>query len=323
MIRTEGLGKRFGDRWAIRDLTIEIAAGEVFGFLGPNGAGKTTTVRMLAGLIRPSTGSAWIDGISVESEPDAIRERIGLLTESPGHYEALTARRNLLFHANLHGLTPPFRDEQVDRYLERMGLWDQRDSRVSSFSKGMRQRLAIARTLLHEPPVLFLDEPTSGLDPEAARLVREFIIRFREQGRTVFLTTHNLDEAARLCDRVAFIRGVLLRVDSPTALQTALFGRRLIVRLANPSTSLVEAARSLPRVCDVSLVDKELAVDVADLDRDAPDLISALVTAGARIERVTESTYTLEDVYHEIMGDDGANGDRDGAGLATRQESEP
>ena len=206
MIRTEALTKQFpGSQkgtaiMAVDGLTLEIKEGEAFGFLGPNGAGKTTTVRMLTCLIGPTSGRATVNGLEVGRDDTAIREQVGILTESPGMYDRLSAEKNLTIFAKLYGVKDI--QGQVQKYLRLLGLWERRADEVGSFSKGMRQKLAIARALLHEPKVLFLDEPTSGLDPEAAKLVRDFIAELKTEGRTIFLCTHNLDEADRLCERI-------------------------------------------------------------------------------------------------------------------------
>src|SRR3990170_57816 len=193
MIATRRLTKRFGKVAAVEDLDLEIRAGEVFGLLGPNGAGKTTTIRMLCALIAPSSGEAWVAGYRLGRDDTQLRKTVGILTETPGLYEQLSAERNLSFFAQLYEVDKV--DQQVQRYLTMLGLWGRRHEAVGTFSKGMRQKLAIARALLHEPLVLFLDEPTSGLDPEAALVVRDFILELSREGRTIMLCTHNLDEA--------------------------------------------------------------------------------------------------------------------------------
>ncbi len=307
MIRAEGLGKRFGERWAVRDLTIEVARGEVFGFLGPNGAGKTTTVRMLAGMIAPSEGRAWIDDVEVARAPDALRSRIGLLTEAPGLYERQTARQNLALHAMLHGLPRARRDERVRACLEVVGLWDRRDDLVAGFSKGMKQKLAIARAVLHEPDVVFLDEPTSGLDPESARAVRDLIRDLRGAGRAVFLCTHNLDEARRLCDRVAIFRLRVLRLGTPAELERTVLRRRLGVRLAGDVSEHLSAVRAMPWVRAAEQQDGQLLVDLRDADEDAPALVRGLVAAGVEVQRVAEVDALLEEAYLAIVGE-AANG---------------
>ncbi len=222
MLRATGLGRRFGDLWAIRGMDLEVLRGEVLGLLGPNGAGKTTTVRMLTALIEPTEGRASVDGLDVVEHPEAVRARVGILTETPGLYDKLSATANLEFFGRLYGLDAATRAARIERYLRLFSLWDRRDDIAGTFSKGMKQKLAIARALLHEPAVVFLDEPTAALDPEAAYVVREAIEALRRSGRTIVLATHNLDEADRLCDRVAFVRGGLLRIDSPAGLRGSL-----------------------------------------------------------------------------------------------------
>ena len=303
MIRAEGLGKRFGERWAVRDLTIEVARGEVFGFLGPNGAGKTTTVRMLAGMIAPTEGRAWIGDVEVARAADAVRSRIGLLTEAPGLYERQSARQNLDLHAKLQGLSGKRRGVRVRDCLELVGLWDRRDDLVADFSKGMKQKLAIARAVLHEPDAVFLDEPTSGLDPESARTVRDLIRDLRGAGRAVFLCTHNLDEARRLCDRVAIFRSRILRLGTPAELERTVLRRRLAVRLAADPAELLPVVRAMDRVRAAELQDGQLLVELDDADADAPALVRGLVAAGAEVQRVAEADALLEEAYLAIVGD--------------------
>lgn len=305
MIHVRGLTKRFGARTAIEDVTLDVAAGEIFGLLGPNGAGKTTTIRMLAGMIAPTEGEGQVAGISLEGDTHELRKRIGLLTESPGLYERLTAGRNLDFFGQLHGLTRTERAERVERFLRAVGLWERRKDRAGGFSKGMKQRLAIARALLHEPPVLFLDEPTSGLDPEAARAVREVIGNLKQAGRAIILSTHNLDEADRLCDRIAVVRGRLLTVDTPDQLRRRLFGRQITIRLVEPLAGAPELLGPLPGVRGVSSEGSVITLDVEDPDRDNPAIAAALVGAGARIQFVSEVSRSLEEVYLAVIGKEG------------------
>ncbi|TME25957.1 MAG: ABC transporter ATP-binding protein, partial [Chloroflexi bacterium] len=200
VLRTEKLTKRFGDLVAVNAIDLEVGEGEVFGFLGPNGAGKTTTLRLLCALIAPTSGTAEVAGYRLGRDDLKIRASVGILTEQPGLYERQSAWENLVFFATLYGLSPAEARSQAERYLRLMSLWERRAEAVATFSRGMKQKMAIARAALHEPRVLFLDEPTTGLDPDAAKTVREFIVQLRGEGRTVFLCTHNLDEADRLCD---------------------------------------------------------------------------------------------------------------------------
>ena len=303
MIRTENLTKRFGDNLAVDDLTLAVAQGEVFGFLGPNGAGKTTTMRMLSALISPTSGAAWVNGHRVGVDDAAIRAGIGLLTETPGLYPRLNAEQNLGFYARLHGVEDIAR--QVRTYLTLLGLWERRHEPVGGFSKGMQQKLAIARALLHEPPVLFLDEPTSALDPEAARVVRDFIETLRGEGRTIFICTHNLDEADRLCDRVAVIRQRLIRVDTPEALRRGLYGQSVMIHLAEVSPAVRALVEDLPFVRGVSETPEGLRVALDDPETNNPTLVRALVKAGADIRFVEREAHSLEQVYFDLMRESG------------------
>jgi ABC-2 type transport system ATP-binding protein len=303
MVVSRGLGRRFGDAWAVRAVSFEVAAGEVLGLLGPNGAGKTTTVRMLTALIGPTEGSASVDGFDVVGDPDAVRARVGILTESPGLYEKLSAARNLDFFGRLHGMPTGLRSERIERLLRLFDLWDRRHDAAGTFSKGMKQKLAIARALLHEPAVLFLDEPTAALDPEAAFIVREAIAALRREGRTILLATHNLDEAGRLCDRIAFIRGGLLRIDSPARLRGDLAGLGIDVGLAGSvEPAMLAALRAMPRVHDVAATDHRLTIGLTEPAVETPAVVRALVAAGADIVEVKPRSATLEDVYFEVMG---------------------
>ena len=306
MIRTEGLTKTFAaaDKkeapiLAVDSVTLQVERGEVFGFLGPNGAGKTTTVRMLCALIAPSGGEAWIAGHKVGLENDAIRAKVGILTETPGLYARLDAVTNLSFFAKLYGVDDIPR--QVAKYLQMLGLWARRHEPVGGFSKGMRQKLAIARALLHEPPLLFLDEPTNGLDPEAARIVREFIEQLRGQGRTIFLCTHNLDEADRLCDRIGVIKQRLIRVDTPQRLRHSLYGSGVLVRLRAVAPEHVAAVQALPFVQGVRQSGDGLSVKLADPEVNNPQLVRALVAAGADVQFVEKEVHSLEAVYFDLM----------------------
>ncbi|HMT21159.1 MAG TPA: ABC transporter ATP-binding protein, partial [Promineifilum sp.] len=239
MIHTENLSKKFGDQIAVDRLNLDIAEGEVFGFLGPNGAGKTTTIRMLTCLIAPTSGRARVLDYEVGRDDQAIRRNVGILTETPGMYDRLSAHRNLSIFARLYEVEKV--DYQVEKYLKLLGLWERRDDPVGSFSKGMRQKLAIGRALLHEPRVLFLDEPTAALDPEASRLVHDFIAELKGMGRTIFLCTHNLDEADRLCDRVAVFKTSLRVVDAPGRLKQQVYGRQVVFHLSGPAAPYLSA----------------------------------------------------------------------------------
>jgi ABC-2 type transport system ATP-binding protein len=299
VIQTQGLTKRFDGALAVDDLTLHVRQGEVFGFLGPNGAGKTTTVRTLTSLIAPTAGTAWVNGYQIGVEDNAVRASAGILTETPGLYPRLDAEQNLRLFAKLYGVDDVH--GQVRKYLTMLGLWARRDEPVGGFSKGMRQKLAIARALLHEPPVLFLDEPTSALDPEAARIVRDFIEALSGQGRTIFICTHNLDEADRLCDRVGVIKQRLIRVDAPQALRRGLYGRSVLVRLQAVTPALIGAVEALPFVKGVSQDGDRLRVALDDPETQNPAVVRALVEAGAAVQFVEEEEHSLEQVYFDLM----------------------
>jgi ABC-2 type transport system ATP-binding protein len=299
MIHTENLTKRFKTTLAVDNLNLDIKEGEVFGFLGPNGAGKTTTVRMLTSLIGPTNGSATVNGFQVGRQDTDIRRTVGILTETPGMYDNLSAEFNLEIYANLYEVKNP--KGQVEKYLRMLGLWERRLDEAGTFSKGMKQKLAIARSLLHEPRILFLDEPTSALDPEAALLVREFIDDLRKEGRTIFLCTHNLDEADKLCDRIGVFKTQLLALNTPAMLRSQLFGRKVVFHLRQADEALAVQIRSLPYIKDTRIVDNKLLVTLDDPDLHNPEIIRLLVGAGAEIQFVGELRHSLEDVYLQLV----------------------
>jgi len=303
VINTNGLARRFGDVTAVEDLHLEVEKGEVFGFLGPNGAGKTTTIRMLAALIAPTSGEATVAGLQIGRENREIRQHVGVLTETPGLYKRLSAIDNLLFFAKLYGVSEP--QKQAERYLRLFELWDRRDDLAGTLSKGMRQKLAIARAMLHEPQILFLDEPTAGLDPEAAKVVRNLIETLRTRERTIFLCTHNLDEADRLCDRVALFNTRLVAVGRPQELKERLYGRRTVIHLVNPAPGIEESI-DLPFVKKTERVDNTLVVSLSNPEEENPLLVSRLVELGAKIQYVNELRVSLEDLYLDLMEDNNA-----------------
>ncbi len=302
VLRTGGLTKVFDRLVAVQDLDLEVAEGEVFGFLGPNGAGKTTTLRLLCALIAPTRGTAEVAGFRLGTDDARIRASVGILTEQPGLYERQTALENLLFFATLFGLTPATARAQAEKYLRLMGLWERRHQAVITYSRGMKQKVAIARAALHEPRIVFLDEPTTGLDPDAARTVREFIDRIRGEGRTVFLCTHNLDEADRLCDRIAFFRRTIIRIDTPARLRAELYGHTTEFRLMpHPRPEDLARIQAVTGVSEVRAENGSLVVSSADPLATNPRVVRALVDGGAELAYVTERRASLEDVYLRIV----------------------
>jgi ABC-2 type transport system ATP-binding protein len=303
MISVSNLKKSFGTRTAVEGLTFDISPGEVFGLLGPNGAGKTTTVRMLTGLLRPTEGTATVCGIALPlvDEGVTLRKQVGLLTEQPGLYDRLTAKENLQFYMRLHELDLKGAWLRAQKWLERFGLNGRENEPVGGFSKGMRQKLAIVRALLHEPKVIFLDEPTSGLDPQSARVVRDSIAELATENRTIILCSHNLAEVERLCTRVAVIKNRLRAVSSLVDLRKA--GLALDVEMESEANQFMAALRALPCGDKVSSEGKKLRVLLQN-ESEAPDVISALVHAGARIQLVHRAARPLEEAYLELVKED-------------------
>jgi ABC-2 type transport system ATP-binding protein len=299
----EHLAKRFGDRVAFDDVSFEVGYGEVFGFLGPNGAGKTTTVRTLGTLIAPTSGAAIVAGIplSMKNGP-AIRSRISMMPESPGLYLRLTVLENLQCFAGLYELDDV--RGRIGRALRAVNLEDRARDLCGSLSKGLRQRVALARALLSDPAVLFLDEPTSGLDPVATREVHELIGSLRERGVTIFLTTHRLEEAERLCDRVAILNTTLRLIGQPDDLRKQLFSRSLDIRLRAPVGDPEAVLGAVPEVDGWEQTPSGYTLTVSDPDLAAPALARALVAAGADILSIAESRHSLEDVYLELIDED-------------------
>jgi ABC-2 type transport system ATP-binding protein len=302
VIDAENLTRKFGDVTAVDGLTFHIPEGEVFGLLGPNGAGKTTTVRMLCCLIAKTSGGARIAGLDIGDEADSlkIRKMIGLIPENVGLYEELSAYRNLDFYARLYGRSESQRKESIERLLTLLGLWEKRDQPVGTFSKGMKQKVAIARALVHDPGILFLDEPTANLDPEAAKTVRDFILELKKEEKTIFLNTHNLDEAQKLCDRIGILKTHLLRIGTPEDLKESLWGSRTMIQLQEVTDFIVEAVKKqTPN--KVVVEDHRLVIDVKNADAENPGLVQAIVAAGGRIQFVQEFSPSLEDVYLKIV----------------------
>jgi ABC-2 type transport system ATP-binding protein len=305
-IRARGLTKRFGSRSALEDVTFDVWAGEVFGFLGPNGAGKTTTVRVLSTLVRLTAGSAEVAGIPVSEDTGAeLRSRIAVMTETPGLYLRLTVFDNLEYFAGLYGV--PSRDarDRILAALDAVGMAGRYGDRAGALSKGLRQRVSLARALLPDPRVLFLDEPTSGLDPVATREVRDLLDGLRDRGVTVFLTTHRLEEAERLCDRIAILNTTLRIVGAPPDLRRRLFSSALEVRTAAPLPNPEALFTALPGTDGwESMGDASYRVKAQDPAAVAPALARAIVASGTGLVHLAEVTHSLEDVYFQLVSDD-------------------
>ena len=314
MIEIENLSRKFGDVTAVDGLTLTIAEGEVFGLLGPNGAGKTTTIRMLAGLIGKTSGEARVAGCRVGDPATAreLRGHVGLMPEEAGLYLDLSAARTLDFYGRLYQVPAASRAERTERLLTMLDLWDRRDVRVRTFSKGMKQRLTIARALIHDPPVLFLDEPTANLDPEGAKTVRDFLLQLKRERRTILLNTHQLAEAERVCDRVGIMHTRLIAVGTPDGLRDSASRHATAVQLAVVTDAIIAAARGAAGTIqpastavagqDVSVDGNTITIPVGKPERDNPELIRAIVAAGGEVQFVSGIVPTLEETYLKLLG---------------------
>jgi ABC-2 type transport system ATP-binding protein len=302
LIETENLTKRFGNVTAVDGITLKVEEGEVFGFLGPNGAGKTTTVRMLCCLISKTSGEARIGGYDVGDDADSlkIRKLIGLVPDNVGLYDALSAYDNLDFYGKLYDCTESQRKENIQRFLTMLGLWEKKDALVGSFSKGMKQKLSIACALIHEPEILFMDEPTANLDPESAKTVRDFILELKREKRTIFLNTHNLDEAQRVCDKIAILNTRLMAIGTPEELERSASGRKAVIELVQVSDAILTALKKLP-LGNMTVEGNKLTVDVTHPDRENVAILDAIFEAGGHVRSATVVGSTLEDAYLKLV----------------------
>jgi ABC-2 type transport system ATP-binding protein len=300
VIAAQDLTKRFGPRTAVNGVSFEVGRSEIVALLGPNGAGKTTTLRMLAGLIAPTAGSIVVDGVTLtRGTGSALRRRIGFLTETPGLWDRLTVTENLRVYAALYGLDAP--DTVVARALDALGLADEAGARAAELSKGMRQKVALARALLHSPSILLLDEPTSGLDPEIARSVRRLLDDRRAAGCTILVSTHNLDEAERMADRVAVLDERLLALDPPSALRRRLTTGRVIVRVRDNPASYLTVAKSFDAAAASD--ERTITMRLDNVEERTAAVVRALAAAGAEIVEVRQEMPALEEVYLHLVGE--------------------
>ena len=320
MIETHALTRRFGSFTAVSQVSLQVPDGAILALLGPNGAGKTTTIRMLAGLLAPTEGNAIVAGYDIRREADAVRACVGLVTDVPGLFEQMKVPAYLDFFGSMYGLSPSERTHRIDELLEFFDLKTHRNEKMAGFSKGMKQKVALARALIHEPAVLYLDEPTSGLDPLASRSVRDLIVEFKRSNRSIILCTHDLDEAERLADEVAIIRqGHIVAFDTPSTLRKQATGETLVqIELVGACPLTLEEIVSVEGVHNPRLKEKQ-ATGTLSMNPQTPGtmleylsaqpkitnphLLSRLVMAGAQIVTVTCETRSLEDVYASAMGE--------------------
>jgi ABC-2 type transport system ATP-binding protein len=301
-IRIENLTRDFETVRAVNGLSLEVPAGIIFGFLGPNGAGKTTTINLLLGLLEPTEGRAEVLGFDTRTHPDDVRTRTGALLEHPGVYEQLSAEDNLEFYGRVWRMPAAERQARIEELLTHMGVWERRKERVGTWSKGMKQKLALARAMLHRPPLVFLDEPTAGLDVMAAAAVREDLEALAaREGVTVFLTTHNMPEAERLCSQVAMIRkGQLVAVGHPDELRARASGPRVEIFGCGFNESVLNLLRVRPEVVAAGVQNEHLAIDLRE-GTDVAPLVSLMVSAGVQVEEVRRGKAGLEEVFLTLM----------------------
>jgi ABC-2 type transport system ATP-binding protein len=302
LIETDGLTKKFGDLTAVDNLTLQVDEGEVFGFLGPNGAGKTTTVRMLCCLISKSSGNATVGGYEIGNKEDSVKIRkiIGLVPDNVGLSEHLSAYDNLDFYGKIYDLGDAERKRNIQRFLEMLGLWEKRNVLAGTFSKGMKQKLAIARALIHDPQVLFLDEPTVNLDPESAKTVREFILELKKQKKTIFLNTHNLDEAQRICDKIAILNTKLRAIGTPDELERSVHGRSTVITLEQVNDAVLNSLKKLS-LRNLTVDGNKVTFDVVDPDKENSPVVESLVLAGGHVRAINVVGSTLEDTYLKLV----------------------
>lgn len=302
VIRTQNLTRYFGKVHAVDGISFDVPAGIVFGFLGPNGSGKTTTIRLLLGLLEPTSGSAQVLGCDIRTQANDIRLRSGALLEHTGLYERLSAYDNLDFYGQVWRLPAGERRARIQEILGSLGLWERRSENVANWSRGMKQKLAVARALLHRPQLVFLDEPTAGLDPVAAAALRDDLSALASRtGVTVFLTTHNLTEAEKLCAQVAVIRnGALLAIGSPDSLRARTGGPRLEITGRNFEPSL-PMLRAHPVVESIETGDGRLTVRLKDASADSSSLVALMIANGTQIDEVTKGRASLEEVFLTLV----------------------
>jgi ABC-2 type transport system ATP-binding protein len=298
MIEAKGLAKQFGQRTALQSITFSVAEGEIYGLLGRNGAGKTTTVRILACLLQPTAGTGRVAGYDILDEAPEVRARVGILTEVPGLYERLSAWEYLDFFGEMYALPAPARRARAEELLRLVGLWEVRGDRLRGFSKGMKQKVAIARALLHQPSVVFFDEPTAALDPESAKTVRDYLQYLADERRvTVLLCTHNLAEAERLCRRLSIVRGGRQIAEGTPAELKATIGQRMILRLREQRPALLDTLRAVDGVENVEPIDGRIYFKTNYPERVNPRVIHQLVAQGGEIVTLEAEDVQLEDVY--------------------------
>jgi ABC-2 type transport system ATP-binding protein len=301
-IHIENLSRDFGPVRAVDNLSLEVPSGIIFGFLGPNGAGKTTTIRLLLGLMEPTSGRVEVLGFDSSTHPDEVRSRTGALLEHSGVYEHLSAEDNLEFYGRVWRLPLTERESRIKELLTHIGLYERRKEPAGNWSKGMKQKLALARVLIHRPPLILLDEPTAGLDVMAATAMREDLATLAaSEGVTVFLTTHNMAEAEKLCSQVAVIReGSLMAVGHPDELRARAGGPRMEIIGRGISEDVLDSLRARPEVTAAEIHNEHLVIDLRE-EVDTAPLVNLMVDAGVQLDEVRRGKASLEEVFLTLM----------------------
>jgi ABC-2 type transport system ATP-binding protein len=301
LIKAVSISRQFNGFIAVEDLNLEIKKGEVFALLGPNGAGKTTTIRILTGLIAPTKGTCTIEGVDVTQNPMLVHRNVGVQPEVPGLYETLSAYRNLEFYGKLFRVEKAELSLRIKDLMSSFDLWDRRDEAVQTFSKGMKQKLSIIRSLLHNPDYVFMDEPMSGLDPVASKTVKDFILNLKREGKTVVLSTHNLDDADRLGDRVAVIQRKLLALDTPNNLRKMLFKRTIVFHLKLADDRIVDELKLIPYVKSAERSENKIVLELEKPEDENPEILEILIRKGYKVQFVGEVRHSLEEVYLKLV----------------------
>lgn len=304
MITVENLTRKFKDITAVENISFDIDESEIFGFLGPNGAGKTTTIRMLSTLISPDSGKITIDGKDTRSHGEYIREITGLLTESPGMYEKISAYDNLKYYSSFYNIPDDRRNKNIEKYLKMFDLWERKDDLAGTYSKGMKQKLALSRALIHEPKVLLLDEPTAGLDPESAHMVRNFIDSLKKEKTTVFLCTHNLEEASSLSDRVCIIKKKIIRIATLSELQNGDRGKRVEIVFRDDADKYTKFIKETSQIKNIQTDKNKAMLVIENPEISNPIILKKLVDSGAKIIYFNQIKASLEEIYLDLIRDE-------------------
>src|SRR4030042_2255669 len=301
MIHVENLTKKFGNIIAVDNISFNVEESKIFGFLGPNGAGKTTTLRMLSTLIQPTNGHIVINGHDCKKDGEYIRSIIGLLTETPGMYEKISAYENLDYFSGFYGIDEQKRKANIERFLKMFDLWDRKDALVSTFSKGMKQKLALARALVHEPKILFLDEPTAALDPESAHMVRTFIESLKNERTTVFLCTHNLEEASNLSDIVCIIKSKIIKISTLDELQKNKKEKKIEIVFKDNAQKYIDLLKTFKEIGSLEAKENKVSFSLENPEILNPKIIKLLVDNGSEIVYFNEIKASLEEIYLDLI----------------------